>query len=532
MLGLTGLVMVASLSGKSLLKGLIAACFGLLISSIGYADMEPIPRYWMGTSYLLDKLPLVPVVLGIFAVPEVMDLAIKNRSIAKVSADTGGKTLLLQGIRDAFKNWWLVVRCSAIGVYVGMIPGLGGAVVDWIAYGHAHQSSKNNETFGKGDIRGVIAPEAANNAVRGGSLIPTVAFGVPGSAMNALLLSALLIQGLQPGKSMLTTNLEITFSMVWTLAVANVIAAVMLMYWSNWISKLAFISGHLIVPGAMLFILMGSWSASADLGDWVTLLVFSIIGYLMKQGGWPRPPVILAFILGSLMENSFLLSMMIHQGPSWLGRPIVLILLSIVVLTLFYSLRGQLKQQSNAKRAKQDVKISDEAEDERTDLSLSIIVSVLLLAVFVVAIYAGRDWPQSVISFPMIGAVPGILLCAYALVRESNLTRQSNGLLNEFSKSVRDSSNMRATKFFAYLMATILLALVIGQKLAIPLFIFAYMKNWGDYSSRQSALYAGACWLVLIAFYDRVVHILWQTTPIVEFVKSVAPDWFPVWLMF
>ena len=107
----------------------------------------------MGTSYLLDKLPLVPVVLGIFAVPEVMDLAIKNRSIAKVSADTGGKTLLLQGIRDAFKNWWLVVRCSAIGVYVGMIPGLGGAVVDWIAYGHAHQSSKNNETFGKGDIR-------------------------------------------------------------------------------------------------------------------------------------------------------------------------------------------------------------------------------------------------------------------------------------------------------------------------------------------------------------------------------------------
>ena len=153
-------------------------------------------------------------------------------------------------------------------------------------------------------------------------------------------------------------------------------------------------------------------------------------------------------------------------------------------------------------------------------------MSVLLLAVFVVAIYAGRDWPQSVISFPMIGAVPGILLCAYALVRESNLTRQSNGLLNEFSKSVRDSSNMRATKFFAYLMATILLALVIGQKLAIPLFIFAYMKNWGDYSSRQSALYAGACWLVLIAFYDRVVHILWQTTPIVEFVKSVAPDWF------
>lgn len=536
MLGLTGLVMVASLSGKSLLKGLIAACFGLLISSIGYADMEPIPRYWLGTSYLLDKLPLVPVVLGIFAVPELMDLALKNRSIAKVTTQTGGKGLLLQGIGDALKNWWLVVRCSAIGVYIGMIPGLGGAVVDWIAYGHAHQSSKNNENFGKGDIRGVIAPEAANNAVRGGSLIPTIAFGVPGSAMNALLLSALLIQGLQPGKSMLTTNLDLTFSMVWTLAVANVIAAVMLMYWSNWISKLAFISGHLIVPGAMLFILMGSWSTSADLGDWVTLLVFSIIGYLMKQGDWPRPPVILAFILGSLMENSFLLSMMIYEGPSWLGRPIVLILLGIVVLTLFYSLRGHLKLQSKKKTEKKeafnDAEITDEAEDETQDLPLSIIVSVVLLAIFVIAIIAGRNWPQSVISFPMIGAVPGILLCTFVLVREMVITGQTVGILGAFTVSAKSPLNLRAVKFFAYLIATILLALVIGQKLAIPLFIFAYMKAWGGYGNRHSAIYATACWLVLVAFYDRVVHILWQTTPIVEFVNSVAPDWFPVWLMF
>ncbi|MBI2531878.1 MAG: tripartite tricarboxylate transporter permease, partial [Deltaproteobacteria bacterium] len=225
MLGVLGLTMVGALSGRSILKGITAAALGLLLSQAGYAEQIAIPRYWLGFTYLLDGLPLVPVVLGLFAVPELVGLAVGERSISDIPREkaTSG---LMTGVQDAMRHWWLLLRSSVIGVYIGMLPALGSTIADWVAYGHAVQSAKDKSQFGKGDVRGVIAPEAANNSVKGGELIPTVAFGIPGSAPMAILLGAFLIQGLTPGPEMLTQKLHITFSMVWSLAFANVIAAV------------------------------------------------------------------------------------------------------------------------------------------------------------------------------------------------------------------------------------------------------------------------------------------------------------------
>ena len=192
MLGLLGLAMVGSLSGGSVMKGLAVAALGILLATVGEAVTVAIPRFAFGTDYLSDNLPLIPVVLGLFAIPEIMELAIRNTSISKIpqgQSDGGG---LMDGVKDAFRHWWLAVRCAVIGTYVGMLPGLGAAIVDWIAYGHAVQSAKDKSQFGKGDIRGVIAPEAANNAIKGGALVPTVAFGIPGSLGTAILLSALM----------------------------------------------------------------------------------------------------------------------------------------------------------------------------------------------------------------------------------------------------------------------------------------------------------------------------------------------------
>ena len=215
--------MVGSLSGGSILKGLIVALLGLMMSMIGYAEMAAIPRYWMGTTYLLDGLPLIPVVLGLFAIPELMELAIRDSSIARIPKEQTQGGGMLEGIKDAFRHWWLTLRCAALGTYVGMLPGLGAAVVDWFAYGHAVQSAKDASMFGRGDVRGVIAPEAANNATRGGALLPMVAFGIPGSLGTAILMGALLIQGLKPGPEMLTDKLDLTFSMIWTIVVANIL---------------------------------------------------------------------------------------------------------------------------------------------------------------------------------------------------------------------------------------------------------------------------------------------------------------------
>jgi len=230
MLGVLALTMVGSLAGKSIVKGLAVACLGILLSTIGYADMLAIPRYWFGAPYLLDGLSIIPVVLGLFALPELLELSVRNASIARVSSKDVAGGGLVDGVRDSITHWWLAVRCAAIGTYVGMLPGLGAAIVDWVAYGHAVQSAKDPSMFGKGDIRGVIAPEAANNATRGGSLIPTVAFGIPGSLGTAILLGALLIQGLKPGPEMLTTQLHITFSMVWMIVIANIVVSIFLMF--------------------------------------------------------------------------------------------------------------------------------------------------------------------------------------------------------------------------------------------------------------------------------------------------------------
>ena len=214
-----GISMVAALSGNAPLRGLAVACLGIMIAMIGTDPQTGTLRWTLGSLYLWDGLPLVPVALGLFALPELCDLAIKRTSIAAGGSKFDIKTGMLLGARDAIRHWWLVLRCSWIGAGLGAIPGIGGSVVDWIAYGHAVRTEKGaQQTFGRGDVRGVIAPESANNAKEGGALVPTIAFGVPGSASMALLLGAFLIHGLVPGPDMLGKNLSITYAMVWSVA--------------------------------------------------------------------------------------------------------------------------------------------------------------------------------------------------------------------------------------------------------------------------------------------------------------------------
>jgi TctA family transporter len=407
MLGLLGLTMVGSLSGDSVSKGLLAALMGLLLSYVGYAINGAVPRYWLGATYLLDGIPLIPLVLGLFALPEVLELAVRNTSISRVDrASVEGH--MARGIGDAFREWWLVLRSTVIGAYVGMLPGLGGSIVDWVAYGHVVQSSRDKSQFGKGDVRGVIAPETANNAMKGGALIPTVAFGIPGSASMAILLGALLIQGLQPGPQMLTIKLPITFSMMWTLAIANLVGALLLMVLANQVARVAFIRGHLIVPAVCLFVFMGSWLAGNQMGDWTILLVFGVIGYLMKQGGVPRPPLVLGFILGPIMENSLHITGSAYEGLDWLLRPTCLVILALIVLTVVFATRSAHRQ----KRLPEGVQLG---ETTRTDPTIALWVAIALLAVLVCAMVPAFSWPRDTGFIPLITIVPGIALAAFVI---------------------------------------------------------------------------------------------------------------------
>src|SRR6266481_4528515 len=307
-------------------------------------------RWTFDSLYLWDGLPLTPLLLGVFALPELCDLLIARVAISK---DTGMANIYKgqwQGVKDCFDNWWLIMRCSWIGGGIGSIPGISASVVDWLAYGHALKTEKGaSATFGKGDVRGVIASESSNNAKEGGALVPTVAFGVPGSATMAILLGAFLIHGLVPGPDMLSKNLSITYAMVWSVALANILGAGLCYAFSPQFAKLATLRYTLILPAVLGIIYIGAFEASRSWGDLIALLVFGVFGWLMKQFKWPRPPLVLGLVLGDTIERYLFISIE-RYGLSWMLRPIVVLLFALAILGLVRPLLQDIRSQGGIMR--------------------------------------------------------------------------------------------------------------------------------------------------------------------------------------
>src|ERR1700722_11063786 len=326
-----GLSMVGVLSGKAPLKGLTAAALGLMLAMIGSDAQTGTLRWTFGSYYLWDHLPLVPVTLGIFALPELADMAIARTSIASRAIDSE-ITFADQwaGVREALGHWWLILRCSWLGAVLGAVPGLGSAVIDWIAYGHAVRTEKSTERFGHGDIRGVIAAESSNNAKEGGHLVPTIAFGVPAGASMALLLSAFLMHGLVPGPEMLTKHLDVTYMIVWSLTLAHVIGAIICLACSRWLAQISRIRPEILLPVIIALVFVAAFEGEHDWGDLYSLLFFGIVGWIMKRLGWPRPPMVLGIVVGGIFERYLFISTQLY-GWGWLWRPAVLAILACVV---------------------------------------------------------------------------------------------------------------------------------------------------------------------------------------------------------
>jgi TctA family transporter len=343
MLAIVGLAFIASLSaqgGRGMLRGFLAGGLGLLVATVGQDPQAGIARYTFDSLYLWGGLELVPVLIGIFAIPEIIDLAIRGTSIAgDVSYGRVSKGAL-EGVKDTFRHFGLTIRCSLIGTFIGIMPGLGGAVAQWVAYGHATQSARNAEErkhFGAGDVRGVLGPGAANNSKEGGSLIPTVAFGVPGSSAMAILLGGFFLMGLVPGPDMLTKHLAVTFSMVWTIVLANVVAVGASFLFLNHLARLTNVRGHLLIPVILVLVFIGSYTANNHYGDVLVMLLFGGIGYLMVMGGWPRAPFVLGLVLGKIAENYLYISVARYEA-AWLSRPIVVVLFALAIAVMCYPL--------------------------------------------------------------------------------------------------------------------------------------------------------------------------------------------------
>src|SRR3989338_1164619 len=343
---LWGLSMVAVLAGRRPIKGLIAAAFGLLLATVGQQAQSGIMRFVFDQPYLLDGISISIIALALFGIPSALDLALTKLGVEQQPVPLKGS--LFDGVKDTLREWWLVVRCSFVGVWVGIVPGLGSQVVDWLAYGHAAQTCKGaGGSFVRGDVRGVIAPESANDAKDGGGLVTTLLLGSPQGVVTALFMVALLAWGYLPGPEMVKKNTDVIYSVIWLQGISGIIGTLIGFVLAAQLAKLAEVRYTFMVPIMFIFILMGAFSVNRDPLDLLAVVAFGILGYFMRRFGYPRPAMILGLVLGDLMEK-YLYRSVASYGFSWLGRPAVIVLLILAATSLVFTLRGRLKSKSES----------------------------------------------------------------------------------------------------------------------------------------------------------------------------------------
>ncbi len=335
-LSLLGLALIAVITRGNMYRGIISGLLGLLLSFIGMEPIMGTPRFAFGTNYLWQGIPLMPVLIGLFAITEAFNLYAQKDAVSTNIKMKGSG--FLEGVATLLKRPWLFIRSSLIGVGVGIVPGVGGVLASFLAYGVAAKTSKNKELFGKGNIEGVIASESANDAKEGGAMIPTFAFGIPGSVGMAIFMGGLMMHGLTPGPEMLTTKLDMTHFIIAVGVVSKIIAlpiAILIGVRLVFVTK---IRGELMAPGIIALSLVGAYAESGNFIDVIVAVIFGIIGFLMKKYSYSSTPLIIAIVLGAIIESTFHQTLATFGGAGFFTRPIALAFLLISVSFVFWPL--------------------------------------------------------------------------------------------------------------------------------------------------------------------------------------------------
>lgn len=405
MLAVLGVIMVGVVSGDYPLQGVVMGGIGLMLAAVGPDVQTGIIRYGFGNPYLIGGVPLVPLAVGLFAVPQLFQMHGRRRqSLGKsASLSTSGRGA---GLRDTLRHWTLVIRGSLIGVITGMAPGLGSALGQWVAYGAAMQSSKTPERFGKGAIEGVIAPGASNNSKEGGALIPTLAFGVPGSGAMAVLLGAFLILGLTPGPDMLTKHLNVTFFMVIVLVISNILGSVLCLLLLRPLAGVTRLRGSILVPIVMFLVFVGAAAATGQVGDLVVMLVAGVMAWILGVYEWPVIPVILGYVLGKSAEPNLFIAQRSY-GWAFLERPIVIGLAAVTLVTLVWSIR--LRRRQRALKGAATAEAGSTSPVGGAASWMSLVLAVVITAALAFAVVRAQPWPRNAKLYPTI---VGVVTCA------------------------------------------------------------------------------------------------------------------------
>ncbi len=339
-LAIFGLSVIVSISGNSLVKGMMSAFFGLLIASIGFDPISGFPRFTFGMMEMMEGPPFIPTLIGLFAVSEVFNEVQKTGQIQQLKATVDRFLPSWEDIRHCFKH---LCRSSLIGTFIGSIPGAGGDIAAFVSYGQAKRTSKHPERFGHGQIEGLAASESANNACSGGAMIPLLSLGVPGDAVTAVLLGAFIIQGLQPGPMLYKEHIDIVYQIFASMMLAQFVMLFIGMAGIRLFSKVILVDRAILTPSIFVLSMVGAFAMRSNMFDVYTTLAFGILGYVMMRYDYPLSPILLALILGPMAEANLRRAMVISSGdPSILfSRPIAVALMVLAVVSLLLSIRGQ-----------------------------------------------------------------------------------------------------------------------------------------------------------------------------------------------
>ena len=457
-----------------------------------------------------DGIALVTVTIGLFAIPEIIDLALQGTSIAREQVGKLGG--VMEGVKDTFRHWWLVLRCSALGTYIGILPGLGGATAQWVAYAHAVQSSPNKERFGKGAIEGVLGPGAANNSKEGGSLVPTIAFGVPGSVSMAILLGAFLILGIVPGPDLLdpAKHLTLTFSFVWIIVLSNIITVAICFLFLNQLAKITNVRGTFLIPFLLLLVYLGAFTVKNSFGDLILLLLFGALGWFMVQFDWQRPPLLLGLVLGTIAERNLWISIRAY-GISWLLHPGVVIIGLLIIGGILYSIIQSRRQKKESVAAALDIELQVVIRNP---------IYRPLFALFWVGVFGyilREAWfsirweDERAAIFPLMIGVPSLALALVAFGQELlQIMRQKGTVaIPTETESLLEPGliRRRAISIIGWTLGFFLGIWLLGFHTAVPVLTFLFLKVGARERWPITIGLTVLSWIFFYGLFDYVIHL-------------------------
>ncbi|MEE8516068.1 MAG: tripartite tricarboxylate transporter permease [Alphaproteobacteria bacterium] len=505
--GLFGVAMVGALSRGAMVKGIASGTFGLLLSTIGISVFTGEARYTFDSLQLREGLPLIATTVGLFALPEMFDLMMTRKAIAQRTTHLSTRDVF-RGARLALKFWRLIVRHSVLGVFLGVIPGVGSRVVSWLSYGIGISLSKHRGHFGKGSYKGLVFSESVQSSKEGGQAIPTLALGIPGGQSWVFVLVAMLAYGISPGPQILTQHGDIVTLIVVSLVLGNAILGLAGMLWSGQMAKLTRVPypllGAVVIPLAFL-------SSFQETRHWTSILIvlgFAVLGLLMKQYKWPRPPLILGFILGGIIEENILSAHSLYGTMGILQRPLTIVLVALAVIIAVFFTRLANSAPTTGDAATAGGGTGDVRRWRWTWQNLFPMFFILVAGLFV---WEALSFRPKATAFPLLLGSIVIALAVVQMIKNGWDDTAGDVLdLGMLSAGIEDRARSAAI-LVGLIGLFLLLAMSIGLQYSAVIFaaVTPALLMTGRRPWAWGFLSGGIIAVMVVVLFDNMLHIIW-----------------------